>query len=327
MQILIIFDPMSDAEPTPRYWDHYWQTGRASCCDDRVSPAAAEAVESVWQRAFAALPEGARALDLCSGNGAVLEIGAATAPGLIGLGVDAASIQPEPRGDGIDFVRADAANLPLADDSVDIVTSQFGIEYTPVDQSVAEVVRVLAPGGCACLVIHADDGETAVAARAQLGDLDELLDDVAIFPAAERALELVCAAERAPTRPPDDALARAKAAYDEFYEKLRLLGDTWQARTAGDVYRDSGSLLQHTFQHRQAFSLEALLSKVRETAASVAFHRQRLAALSEAALDEADCRALAASLGSADAPGAVNRVTTDDGDFVAWLVTAGQPGS
>lgn len=318
---------MAEAERRPGYWDHYWQAGQASCCDDRVSPSAAEAVESVWRRAFRALPAGARVLDLCTGNGAVLEIGAASAPGIVGVGIDAASIRPERREDGIEFIRAEANKLPLADDSFDIVTSQFGIEYTPVQQSVAEVGRVLAPGGSACLVIHAAGGETAIAARAQLRDLDELLDELSIFPAAERALELVCAAERSPAKPPNDALARAKAAYDTFYAGLRLLGETWQQRAAGDVYRDTGSLLQHTFQHRQAFPVDALLAKVRETAASVGFHRQRLAALCDAALDEPACRALAASLESDAAPATVDRVQTDDGDFVAWLVTAGEPGS
>jgi ubiquinone/menaquinone biosynthesis C-methylase UbiE len=327
IRILIIFDLMADAERKPRYWDHYWQTGQASCCDDRISPSAAEAVESVWRRAFGALPAGARALDLCTGNGAVLEIGTASAPGIVGVGVDAASIRPALQEDGIEFVRAEADKLPLADDSFDIVTSQFGIEYTPVEQSVAEVGRVLAPGGSACLVIHADEGETAIAARAQLRDLDELLDELSIFPAAEHALELVCAAERSPTKPANDVLARAKAAYDRFYARLSLLGETWQQRAAGDVYRDTGSLLQHTFQHRQAFPLDALLAKVRETAASVGFHRQRLAALCDAALDETACRALAASLESDAAPAAVDRVQTDDGDFVAWLVNAGEPGS
>jgi hypothetical protein len=45
------------------------------------------------------------------------------------------------------------------------------------------------------------------------------------------------------------------------------------------------------------------------------------------ALDETACRALAASLESDAAPAAVDRVQTEDGDFVAWLVTAGEPGS
>ena len=306
---------MADAERKPGYWDHYWQTGQASCCDDRVSPSAAEAVESVWRRAFGTLTAGARVLDVCTGNGAVLAIGAASAPGMVGVGVDAASIRPELRDDGIEFVRAEADKLPLADDSFDIVTSQFGIEYTPVEQSAAEIGRVLAPGGCACLVIHADEGETAIAARAQLCDLDELLDEISIFPAAERALELVCAAERSPATPANVVLARAKAAYDTFYTRLKLLGDTWQRRAAGDVYRDTGSLLQHTFQHRQAFPLDALLAKVRETAASVSFHRELCVVFQSGSLE------------SDAAPATVDRVKTDDGDFVAWLVTAGEPGS
>lgn len=58
--------------------------------------------------------------------------------------------------------------------SVDVAMSQYGFEYAVRDEAVAEVARVLAPGGALRLVMHHADGRPAQLARAEIAHIDEL---------------------------------------------------------------------------------------------------------------------------------------------------------
>lgn len=60
--------------------------------------------------------------------------------------------QAASQGLAIDYLLADAAALPLTDNSVDTVFSSLMLQWCPAPERVfAEVVRVLKPGGCAVL--------------------------------------------------------------------------------------------------------------------------------------------------------------------------------
>jgi len=54
-------------------------------------------------------------------------------------------------------VAADAAVLPFADQSIDLMVSQYGVEYAG-EGAFSEMARVLAPGGFAQAVVHQRDG-------------------------------------------------------------------------------------------------------------------------------------------------------------------------
>jgi SAM-dependent methyltransferase len=316
---------MYEAEENTAHWDQFWQQGEAACCDDRGSPVHAQAVERVWTSLFESAAAGSSVLDMCTGNGGVLAIASGIGNIAGGLGVDFARTNPS-LAPGFEFLRASVTALPLEDKSFDIVTSQFGIEYTPIEASMAEVARVLKPSGQSVFLIHATDGATATGARGQLDDLDELLDERQPFPAAREALDKVVTLERAGASPAAAARADAEAAYGRFYALLEWLGQQWQGRSAGDVFRNTGELLQHTFQHRQAFPLATLLGKVDETESSVSFHRARLQALVDAARDEAgmaELVELATGLGLVEADFEAIEV---GGQTVAWRFTARRPG-
>jgi demethylmenaquinone methyltransferase/2-methoxy-6-polyprenyl-1,4-benzoquinol methylase len=97
-------------------------------------------------------------LDLCSGTGYVARLVAAAHPSASILALD---VSPEmlevgrrralAEGlGGIRFVHGDAAELPLADASVDVVTAAFALHELPRpvrERSVEEVRRVLKPRG------------------------------------------------------------------------------------------------------------------------------------------------------------------------------------
>ena len=111
--------------------------------------------DRAWRAAmWRAVPEGARVcLDLCTGSGASLH--GLPRPGRLVLGMDAslgmlerAAERLRPGGWAPRLACADAFRLPLRDGSLDAVTIAFGMRnLRPRDQALAEIARVLAPGG------------------------------------------------------------------------------------------------------------------------------------------------------------------------------------
>ena len=138
-------------------WTACWQFESGKGRSDR--PPLDLLIEPVWYEFVDLLPERARILDLATGNGTVaLSCAHRARERRIALeidAVDAADISPP------DQV-ADAEghfppirfkggvwleDLPFGDDSFAAVISQFGFEYADEARAIAEVSRVLAPGG------------------------------------------------------------------------------------------------------------------------------------------------------------------------------------
>jgi SAM-dependent methyltransferase len=323
---------MNSSDQDTRLWDQFWSAGRASCCSDQDGTENAELVRQQWVELFAASRDGDRILDLCTGNGAVLDVArecAREAGKILELcGVDSAAIVPV-SGESADtkatplFIRASVTALPFVDASFNAVTSQFGIEYAPLETAVAEAMRVLREGGRARFVAHAKDGTTALNAVAELDDIAELEDDIGIFPATTEALTLVCDVERASSPVSPAEIQKARQAHDNFHQRLARMAEDISRRAARAVYRDTGSILQHTFRNRQAFPLGTLLDKVRETELSVQLHRDRLRALVGAAFDEDACRHLVAACKRHGAKKqTLDSIRSSDGATpLAWVVT------
>lgn len=291
---------MNPEETNTRLWDQFWSAGRGACCAAEDGLRSSEDLQRPWRSFFAGLKASARVLDLCTGNGAVLllALDCAERNGVqVELhGVDAASIEPpadlpelSDRLARITFhARTEVTALPFGDATFDYVASQYGIEYTPLAETGAELLRVLRPGGRGQFILHAAEGVTVDYARRELTDIAELLRDDGIFEAAREALRRVCSVERGPAT--NEEIEAARSAHDEFHERLAAMGSSWRQRTAADVFRETGSILQHTFLNRQAFPLDVLLDKVLETEESVELHGDRLRALMAAARTSEDCR-------------------------------------
>lgn len=103
------------------------------------------------RRAVDPLP-GDRVLDLAAGTGTSSAALAATGATVVAADFSAGMIAEGQRRFGhlpnIDFVEADATNLPFADDEFDAVTISFGLRNV-VDprKALAEMLRVTKPGG------------------------------------------------------------------------------------------------------------------------------------------------------------------------------------
>lgn len=312
-------------------WDRYWHFDRiASCLDGAGAANYDDSVAGGWRDFFSTLPGAARILDLCTGNGAAAliaaEVGRREAKGFELVAVDQAGIDPlayvTRHAEDLAAIRflpgTNVEALPFPDASFDAAISQYGIEYSDLACSLPEAVRVIAPGGCLRLVVHAAEGEVAAGARTMIAEADLLLGEIDLTGAAARCFAALWAVEReaqAERRQADEAFA----AFQEALERTARYIP--QARDA-TMFRNSGAVLLDTFKRRGHFDLEQLLAKAQEVESEIRAHRGRLAALVGAALDAAQAEALAGRLQKAGAMQATSSALCNAADLIGHVVEA-----
>jgi hypothetical protein len=156
-------------------WQRFWQDAGINGCTATLPPAVAASISGGWQALLSWVPPTLRLLDVACGRGAILTL--AWAQGFTDVcGVDLVVI------DGADPAitgGVDAAHLPFADQSFDIVTSQFGIEYAGLLTAGLEAARVARQH--LWLLLHAAEGPIAAQAREQLDQLGWLRDEEDAF--------------------------------------------------------------------------------------------------------------------------------------------------
>jgi ubiquinone/menaquinone biosynthesis C-methylase UbiE len=92
-------------------------------------------------------------VDIGTGSGLVLQRIRERLPLATLIGLDIRSEPMRLGAAGLAFLRADAAHLPFAADSVDVVVSRSSFGYCDDHARVlTEILRVLKPGGCACVM-------------------------------------------------------------------------------------------------------------------------------------------------------------------------------
>jgi SAM-dependent methyltransferase len=312
-------------------WDLFWTYDRLSSFGTGMGAGNyGEPIAASWRTFFAALPAGARVLDLCTGNGAIAVMAVEAGDNLQVTGADLAAVRPSAFVSGsrrsLERIRflanTPAEQLPLEDASFDAVVSQYGIEYSDMEQSVAEAVRVLAPGGKLRFATHATEGSVAANTERAIADADFLLDFIDLPGRASPCFQAILDVERGRASGPL-AQANAQTRYATFRDGLKAVAD--RVRTAADVDMLSSvhRSLTEMFQQRQAHDEAALLAKVDDLRTEVEAHRERERALLAAALSAAQVGALAKrleSLGLIE----VTRGEQSDGDNVIGYVIEGE---
>jgi demethylmenaquinone methyltransferase/2-methoxy-6-polyprenyl-1,4-benzoquinol methylase len=119
---------------------------------DRMNVLMTGGLDRVWRRRLmreVAIQAGDRVVDLGCGTGDLIEL--ATGAGAYAVGVDPAGgmlAVARDRGMGASVVQGDAMDIPLADQSVDVVTTAFALRNVlSIPPVFAESARILRPGG------------------------------------------------------------------------------------------------------------------------------------------------------------------------------------
>jgi ubiquinone/menaquinone biosynthesis C-methylase UbiE len=176
-------------------WSLFWQQGHSTTFGDYFKQGYEGAVANWWQSFLVTLEAGDSVLEVACGNCSLL-------PALIDSGIDARYI-------GVDIadvkpsavaeqrlcesnveVRLHSAtpaeNIPEPDGSVTLIASVFGIEYSDLDRSLAEVLRLLKSGGQFCALLHHDESIVTTMSRRAISeynrkDLGNAIDALSII--------------------------------------------------------------------------------------------------------------------------------------------------
>jgi len=171
-------------------WTLYWQSDCLDSCVATQSSQDAAAVRTFWQDSVATFEPGSRILDLATGNGTVPTAMLEANDSLQVTGVDKAEIDPQKflSAPGVlasaNFLGGvDICSIPFADGEFDVVSSQFGIEYAPLDEAVPEAVRVLKRGGDLWFLMHHAESEIVKPARVTRREMNALLHEGGVLQA------------------------------------------------------------------------------------------------------------------------------------------------
>ena len=160
-------------------WGNYWQQGALHSLPTSYAGNYRGAVAAFWQFVASALQPDQRLLDIGTGNGS-LPFLFNTMMGADGPLIDAIdmadqlspawhqALPDEARGRIVFHEETQAEQLPFADQTFDLVCSQYGIEYADLPAALAEVARVLRPEGRLALVMHHTQSRLAQVAAEEL---------------------------------------------------------------------------------------------------------------------------------------------------------------
>ena len=204
-----------------RAWDSYWSTGELHSCVGSYGGNYAGALARFWHMRFAGLAQGARVLDLATGNGALpllllRQVGSASC--ITVDAVDIAAISPAwPDPDTRSLVnfrgRVAMESLPFEDAAFDLVVSQYGVEYASWPTALGEAMRVCKGSGTAAFVLHHVGSVLVDVGRHELGNQQLLTSDDGLLAAAAEVLPWLArarAGDAAVGRDPAAAASRAR---------------------------------------------------------------------------------------------------------------------
>ncbi len=280
-------------------WDRYWAYGGLHSFSQVTVGNYQGAIADFWRERFRDLASGMRVVDIATGNGAValLALEAADTAGIeIGIdGVDLANIDPLNRIEDASLheslrrirfhPRTPAENLPFDDASVDLVCSQYGLEYGDLPASACEIGRVCKPDATVALVVHHEHSLPLQATAAEIAQLDFVLDEVKLWLHARNLLRTMAERKGGSSikvekkqRALNEALQRIQGKAQGVQNPRMLLGPT-------NYIREILSMVGRT-------PFTKLLELLEETRQRVLANRQRLIDMQRAACSENDLRDL-----------------------------------
>lgn len=223
-------------------WDRYWSYGNIHSFSQVAGGNYEGAVAEFWKSSFEPLADGSHVLDIATGNGAVallaLEVADSLSKRYRISGTDLAGIDPARQVTDasvaeklkrIEFHgRTPAEDLPFEDASVDMACSQFGLEYSDLSESGAELARVLRPGGRLAIIAHHHDSALLAATHRELDDLNYVLDEVKLYLRARNVLRAMAGAsgpDKTAGKSASAKLERKRRSLQEAMERIQEAAD------------------------------------------------------------------------------------------------------
>ncbi|WP_169334648.1 class I SAM-dependent methyltransferase [Kangiella aquimarina] len=184
------------------HWTSYWEKGILNSCGyDTEFGNYQGSILQFWNGKIQSL-DSLSLLDLCTGNGGLISLlldnkDITDAEKIVG--VDIAGINPKwiesfpsTIREKVEFIpNINIANLPIKDNTFDIITSQFGLEYSDLSESLKEASRVLKPGGKIYSVVHNSDSIIVKNSHEEITHINWLLSNKGIRDSSGKLLKFM----------------------------------------------------------------------------------------------------------------------------------------
>lgn len=175
------------------HWSTYWQAGAKHSLPQDFTGNYDRELAEFWYQQLGRVSRDGRVLDVCTGTGAIALLAAHWArendADLQITGLDGAAIQREL----LDQIWPDSVDLleqiefrfsePLelldvsgVDHPIDLITSQYGLEYCDLDKVASVLAVLLKPGGRLAMVTHGADSEMATTMQHEARDYAVLVE-------------------------------------------------------------------------------------------------------------------------------------------------------
>lgn len=245
-------------------------------------------LSTFWQQTFGELGNCHRVLDIASGRGALLDhldASGVQAEQVIATDYSVAGLHSLKQSRRhVLVVGSDAAAMPFAEGSVDLVTSQFGVEYAGPG-AVLDAGKYVAPSGRIVLMLHCRKSVIYSECQANLLALKELKDSQ-FLPLAEDMFQSGYLVIRGQIgRKEAGAMARRVI---EPFNGLRQILDRYGEEVAGGTIK---TLYEETARIQQRFQYhleDEVMGWVRSMQVEVDSYIGRMESMLNAALDETE---------------------------------------
>lgn len=178
-----------------KFWSQYWAQGHKTSFGNHFSKGYEGKLKEEWLAIFANINSSSKVLDLCTGNASIIRLAQenmANFSETFFTGVDYADIKVEDevsRAENVNLLfNVNVSNLPLSDMHYHCIISNFGVEYSDINQSLKEVSRLLLPGGCFEFICHHEDSQLIKTSTAEIKLLNAIFEPSAAFECLEKLI-------------------------------------------------------------------------------------------------------------------------------------------
>lgn len=258
----------------PRQWGSYWKRPTITSFGDIFPDNYDASILEFWQRQLTGRT--GHIVDIACGNGALTWIGneilnSGDQTARI-TGIDFTDIAPFRvlRRNSSDFpsVRfignTRAESLPFEDGTIDMVISQYGVEYTNLDETIPELSRVLIPAGRMSFILHDKASAIIKDATAPLDDFRTVLNDIAIHDAALRLDELYRRIKKPEARRRSADIGQLVDTINAMGNRVREIVRNYPPRSPIHLYMERLNQALELARNNRAIDRKALIRQARD---------------------------------------------------------------
>ncbi len=297
-------DTLASTENHPEYganpWSTYWGSGVLHSCAGSFSGNYDGVLAQLWASFFRSLPEGARILDLASGNGPLAQLMLSSTPGSKRhcTCIDLAEVRPEwvaslpetERSRILFRPQTAMEQLGPEDGPFDAVISQYGIEYGDWESMIEQLPLLLRPTGRIQFVCHSKLSTIVLAGQAEAQHLDWALKPLGLVDTARAMLPLMSLARTEAGRTTLATSSTAQEIRTRYDQLLSEANRRALSLPVGDVLAEIDQHCANAFKNALSGDIKNAEDQIDALQNQLVASRARLAQLSAAALSEQQLR-------------------------------------